>query len=256
MPNTIQTQTLTQRWSNSGQRTSNGGSTGGAGIYNNPNASNQSTAGNFNASNQVVKQDGNVNYSEPKTDVFAGILKDALSNVTNFQLAYQKGLSDVTKQFNESDPMAKANVQYRLAEVENLRKSGGPDNKYSGFDIHSPYDRMIMGGLGMIPKSTGMQQYEAALQRGRDRDNLIFLNQVAKDNLTDKDKAELAFKKTDNQAQRSLDEMIARIQQPLNAGQVLEKARIENPDSIKGMATNLLGSYASQGGRSNFAYWG
>jgi hypothetical protein len=222
---------------------------------------------NVTSGNQfVAKRDGTVDFAEVPFQEYAKTMGNAFGQTNDAQSKILKEIFDYRQkdpntQANADATRTTANAAMKQAEAEYLRAQNESSEKpWSPFADHR---RKYQDGTF----KSGTEQYQDILARRRGREDYVFQSNIDAANQAKRDKAQydldtmVARINADRErdvARIDADSRITqtRIQQPLSAGQVLERTRIENPDPVKGMAMNLLGGYSNQGARSNFAYWG
>lgn len=220
--------------------------------------SGQSSEPNYSG---VQRRSGAYNYQDIDRGQNTSDLSSVYDQAFQQQAKFQDDLSGTKLGYEEKSPLAQAQA-YAIRRDADSRylEAGGP-----GEQSQSPYSRM------MANRVSGTSQYQDIVANRRQRKNAQFgldlyrqqkeIDSSANEpqRMLDRYMADLASSTQlqtaaiDANARRD----IASTQQPLSAGQVLEQSRIENPEaSYRAASMNLLGGYANNGTRSNFAYWG
>jgi hypothetical protein len=206
----------------------------------------------------VQTRDGSVNYDAIPFERYSGSMNNAFNQANNAQrqmldLIGGWRLRDPNTQATADATRTTANAAMKQAEADYLRAQN--EGSATSKEPFSPYGDLIRKYQDGTFKS-GAEQYQDILARRREKQDYVFTSNIDAANQAKRDKAQYDLDAMVARINADAQKSVARIQQPLSASHILEKTRIENPDPMKGMAMNLLGSYANQGTRSNFAYWG
>ena len=211
----------------------------------------------------VQARDGTVNYSPIPFEQYAGSMGNAFGQANKAQsdiLNQIAGLAgqDPRTQATAYSTKRTADAAYKQAEAAYIQaQNSGRDSRDSSQSNQSPrpYQPTTSDRL-FNPEYQSAMSYENKARDGVNRfaTQYEFANNRANRDL-DRFVADSRLSETKLNTQAQLG--AARINQPLSAGQILDKTRIENPDPMKSNAMNLLGGYSQgNGSRSNFAYWG
>ena len=198
----------------------------------------------------VIKRSGTVNYDDPSIGRFFDYQKDAYNQTFNAQSDLNRMLADIKLDYDKSSPIAQA-------EAYAAKRNADANYAQATFG-KAPSSRLWKSRKTGPSKMELFNQHQRAKQLQWRQNNHEMAMQNAKDDAAKELQRIIRSTELDRaRIQAGAQTEAAKIQQPLGAQQILEKTRIENPgESAKGMAMNLLGGYANQGSRSNFAYWG
>ena len=192
----------------------------------------------------VQTRDGSVNYDAIPFEQYTGSMNNAFNQTTDAQ----RQMIDLIGSWRLRDPNTQATADATRTTADAAMRQAEAAYKQAGaayLQAQGRDEQDIRNQWVREQQAASLERRYNAGQADANRDLDRYLAGLRKE-------TELGVASSNKQAQLGT----ARINQPLSAEQILEKSRIENPDPIKGMAVNLLGGYANQGTRSNFAYWG